>query len=87
MFFVDYRKQTWFWSLGDTYRIKDRPRYMSGFGSNSSIDGGNHNSHRYVTGNIVGDNNNIEVCLSFGIDCFIITFMYIGRKRRRDYSR
>lgn len=43
-------KQAWLWSLGDTYRIKDRPRYMSsGFGS---IDANHSTQYR--------DNINIE---------------------------
>ncbi len=52
-----YRKQAWLWSLGDTYRIKDRPRYMSAFGGNSAMDTSTHNSLGYS----IGDNNNIEV--------------------------
>jgi hypothetical protein len=55
--FIDYRKQGWLWSLGDTYRIKDRPRYMSAFGGNSAMDTSTHNPLRYS----IGDNNNIEV--------------------------
>jgi hypothetical protein len=58
-------KQAWLWSLGDTYRIKDRPRYMSTFSGNSAMDTSNFNPLRYSIGNVVGDNNNIEVCLTF----------------------
>ncbi|CAF3367330.1 unnamed protein product [Rotaria sp. Silwood1] len=47
-------KQAWLWSLGDTYRIKDRPRYMSYFGTNSSMDTFAHHPFRYS----IGDNNN-----------------------------
>ncbi|CAF2569255.1 unnamed protein product [Rotaria sp. Silwood2] len=47
-------KQAWLWSLGDTYRTKDRPRYMSYFGTNSSMDTVGHNPLRYS----IGDNNN-----------------------------
>ncbi|CAF4581759.1 unnamed protein product [Rotaria socialis] len=47
-------KQAWLWSLGDTFRIKDRPRYTSYFGTNSSMDTIGLNPLRYS----VGDNNN-----------------------------
>jgi hypothetical protein len=57
--FLVYRKQAWLWSLGDTYRIKDRPRYMSAFGGNSAMDTSSPNPLRY---SVIGDNNNIEVC-------------------------
>jgi hypothetical protein len=50
-------KQAWLWSLGDTYRIKDRPRYMSAFGGNSAMDTSSPNPLRY---SVIGDNNNIE---------------------------
>ncbi len=61
--FINSRKQAWLWSLGDTYRIKDRPRYMSGFGGNSAMDTSSQNSLRYSIGNIIGDNTNVEVCI------------------------
>jgi hypothetical protein len=59
MFFIPllYRKQAWFWSLGDASRIKDRPRYTSSFGMNSSIDTTGQNPLRYS----IGDYNNNEV--------------------------
>ncbi|CAF0865094.1 unnamed protein product [Rotaria sordida] len=47
-------KQAWLWSLGDTYRIKDRPRYMSYFGTNSIMDTIGQNPLHYS----IGDNNN-----------------------------
>ncbi|CAM4742975.1 unnamed protein product [Rotaria magnacalcarata] len=47
-------KQAWLWSLGDTFRIKDRPRYTSYFGTNSSMDTIGPNPLRYS----IGDNNN-----------------------------
>jgi cell division cycle 14 len=47
-------KQAWLWSLGDAYRIKDRPRFTSSFGMNSSIDTIGQNPLRYS----IGDNNN-----------------------------
>ncbi|CAF3535067.1 unnamed protein product [Adineta steineri] len=50
-------KQAWLWSLGDMYRVKDRPRYMSSFGINSAMDTIGHNPLRYSIG---GDNNNNE---------------------------
>ncbi|CAF4465039.1 unnamed protein product, partial [Rotaria magnacalcarata] len=31
-------KQAWIWSLGDAYRTKDRPRYTSTLGGNSTMD-------------------------------------------------
>lgn len=54
-----HRKQPWLWSLGDTYRIKDRPRYMSYYGTNSAMDTTAQSQLRYS----VGDNNNNEVCI------------------------
>ncbi len=53
------RKQAWLWSLGDAYRIKDRPRYMSSFGMNSALDTIGPNPLRYSVGD---NNNNNEVC-------------------------
>ncbi|UJR28276.1 hypothetical protein I4U23_009526 [Adineta vaga] len=47
-------KQAWLWSLGDMYRIKDRPRYMSTYGINSTMDTTGHNLLRYS----IGDSNN-----------------------------
>jgi len=72
--FIDYRKQAWLWSLGDTYRIKDRPRYMSAFSGNSAMDTSTYNSIRYSIGNVIADNNNIEVCEFFFIDFFYDLF-------------
>jgi len=40
------RKQAWLWSLGDTYRIKDRPRYMSGFAGMSALEPNHSNQYR-----------------------------------------
>ncbi|CAF4539031.1 unnamed protein product [Rotaria sp. Silwood1] len=53
-------KQVWLCSLGDTYRIKDRPRYTSSVGVNSSMDTTMHNPLRYSISNVIGDYNNIE---------------------------
>jgi hypothetical protein len=61
--FLFYRKQAWLWSLGDAYRIKDRPRYMSSLGMNSAIETIGHNPLRYS----IGDNNNNEVCFIFDL--------------------
>ncbi len=63
-YLYDCRKQPWLWSLGDTYRIKDRPRYISAFGGNSAMDTSSHNPLRYSISNVIGDNNNNnnEVC-------------------------
>ncbi|CAF1320383.1 unnamed protein product [Adineta ricciae] len=47
-------KQAWLWSLGDTYRIKDRPRYMSSYGINSAMDTTGLGPLRYS----IGDSNN-----------------------------
>ena len=59
---VSCRKQAWLWSLGDAYRVKDRPRYVSSFTSSPSMDTGGHNPLRYSIGNVIGENNNnIEV--------------------------
>jgi hypothetical protein len=61
---VFYRKQAWLWSLGDTYRIKDRPRYMSSFGTNSVMDSSLNNPLRYSIGGDNNNNNNYnEVCV------------------------
>ena len=56
-FFSSSRKQAWLWSLGDAYRIKDRPRYTSTFGLNSSMDTTSPNPLRYS----LGDNNNNNI--------------------------
>ncbi len=68
--FIDYRKQAWLWSLGDTYRIKDRPRYMSAFSGNSAMDTSSHNPLRYSIRNVIVYNNNNEVC-----DYFLLSFL------------
>ncbi|CAF0923882.1 unnamed protein product [Adineta ricciae] len=47
-------KQAWLWSLGDMYRIKDRPRYMSSYGVNSAMDTTGLGPLRYS----IGDSNN-----------------------------
>ena len=84
---VFLRKQAWLWSLGDTYRIKDRPRYMSAYGGNSAMDTGTSNSLRYSVGNVPGDNN--EVCdrllkLSFP---YTTSLLIISRKKKKEKSR
>ncbi|CAF1261379.1 unnamed protein product [Rotaria sordida] len=53
-------KQTWLCSLGDTYRIKDRPRYTPTIDTNSIMDTNIHNPLRYLLGNVIGDYNNEE---------------------------
>jgi len=60
------RKQAWLWSLGDVYRIKDRPRYVSSFGINSTMDTTGHNPLRYS----IGDNT--EVCFVFSNENFCL---------------
>ena len=65
-----YRKQAWLWSLGDTHRTKDRQRYMSYFGMNSTMDTIGHSSHRYS----IGDNNEVDHSFSnfyFSINEFL----------------
>ncbi|CAF3967910.1 unnamed protein product [Rotaria sp. Silwood2] len=52
-------KQAWLCSLGDAYRIKDRPRYTSTVSTNS-MDTNTHNPLRYSISNVIGDYNNIE---------------------------
>jgi hypothetical protein len=74
--FIDYRKQAWLWSLGDTYRIKDRPRYMSAFTGNSAMDTSSYNSIRYSIGNVISDNNNIEVCEFSFNRFFLLSFFF-----------
>ncbi|CAF4730816.1 unnamed protein product, partial [Rotaria magnacalcarata] len=53
-------KQAWIWSLGDAYRTKDRPRYTSTLGGNSTMDTSFQNPLRYSITNVIGDYNNIE---------------------------
>ncbi|CAF3835844.1 unnamed protein product [Rotaria magnacalcarata] len=53
-------KQAWIWSLGDAYRTKDRPRYTSTLGGNSTMDTSFQNPLRYSISNVIGDYNNIE---------------------------
>jgi hypothetical protein len=60
-----FRKQPWIWSLGDTYRTKDRPRYTSTLGGNSTMDTSFQNPLRYSISNVIGDYNNIEVRVFF----------------------
>jgi hypothetical protein len=63
--------------LGDSYRIKDRPRYMSSFGTNTVMDTNLHNPLRYSVGD--NNNNNNEVRLIFR-NIFMNKLIHLGRE-------
>ena len=71
-------KQAWLWSLGDAYRIKDRPRYTSTFGLNTAMDTTGPNPLRYSIGDN-NNNNNPEVRL-FRISFLLSTSILLGRE-------
>lgn len=81
-----FRKQAWIWSLGDAYRIKDRPRFMSSFGMNSTMDTLGHNPLRYS----IGDNNNNnynEVCYLLNSISNIISFSCIQEENEGEITQ